>query len=116
MKTKTVEGYYHFHINNKEIEIEVINYKEANEKLGFPAYNAECAIYDLMSGETFIENVKDGLLTDYDGNLADIFIDNHESNLGLYSGNLQQGRFCLGINDFLDLCKKYKVEVNWANK
>ena len=65
-------------------------------------------IADLMDGIEFLEDVLDGSFMDYDGTLAEIFVDGYKSNLGLAAGGIEQGKFLV--------CEEYKVEVNWANK
>lgn len=57
-----------------------------------------------------------GCFIDYDGTLADVFVDGCVSNLGLCHRGIRQGSF-LATKDFWEnLMKTSKVEVNWANK
>lgn len=73
-------------------------------------------IYDLMSGKDFLEAVLGGCIIDYDGSVADIFVDGFKSNLGLCTNNLTSGEFLVDEQTFRDICNAHKVEVNWANK
>lgn len=73
-------------------------------------------IADLMDGIEFLEDVLDGSFIDYDGTLAEIFVDGYKSNLGLAAGGIEQGKFLVDENVFRMICEEYKVEVNWANK
>lgn len=73
-------------------------------------------IYDLMSGKDFLEAVLGGCFTDYDGSIADIFVDGFKSNLGLCANSLTSGTFLVDEQTFRDICNTHKVEVNWANK
>ncbi len=75
------------------------------------------SIYDLMSGQEFFEAVKNGYLTNYDGSVAQVFVDGYLSNLGLYTEEgFQCGDFTVDEELWLQICDNYKVEVNWANK
>lgn len=74
------------------------------------------SIYDLMSGEEFYESVDDGCFIDYDGSIVNVFINGYDSNLGLYHKGICQGDFIVDGDTWLDICKKFKVKVNWANK
>ena len=73
-------------------------------------------IYDLFDGEDFLQKVEDNCLTDYDGHIADVFIDGYKSNLGLSTNNLNQGELLINAELWKELCKDFKIEVNWANK
>lgn len=73
-------------------------------------------VYDLVKGEDFVKMVDSGCITDDDGRLVNIFVDGFDSNLGLYDKNFSQGDFLLTKKMFLNICKKYEVLVNWANK
>ena len=75
------------------------------------------SIYDLMSGEEFLEAVQSGYFTNYDGHVSTIFVDGYISNLGLYT---ESGFECDGFQVdeelWLQICDNYKVEVNWVNR
>ena len=73
-------------------------------------------IYFLMSGEEFFNSVDSGIIIDYDGSLAEVFVDGFISNLGLCHKGLKQGKFLVDGKTWLSICKNHKVEVNWANK
>lgn len=81
-------------------------------------YNTEFThrIYHLLSGEEFLNYVKEGYFIDSDGCIGDVFVNGYVSNLGLFTDNLSGGPFLVDENMWLDICKKYKVEVNWINK
>ena len=75
------------------------------------------SIYDLYSGKEFLELVKSGCITNYDGTVADVFVDDYKSNLGLYTEEgFECGGFQVDEELWLHICDNYKVEVNWANK
>lgn len=76
----------------------------------------EKLIYDLISGKEFIEMIDDHFITDYDGSLSEIFLDGYVSNLGIAHEDFEQGKFLMDKEMFLEVCDKFKVEVNWANK
>ena len=59
-------------------------------------------IADLMDGIEFLEDVLDGSFMDYDGTLAEIFVDGYKSNLGLAAGGIEQGKFLV---DELKICQ-----------
>lgn len=74
-------------------------------------------IYDLFSGEEFLKMVQDHSIINYDGTVADVFVDGYKSNLGLYTDNgFECGGFQVDDELWLQICDNYKVEVNWANK
>lgn len=74
-------------------------------------------VYDLYSGEQFLDLVKCGGIRNYDGNVADVFVDGYKSNLGLYTEEgFECGGFQVDEELWLHICDNYKVEVNWANK
>ena len=73
-------------------------------------------IYDLIDGKKFLEYVQEGYFIDYDGIIADIFVDGYISNLGLSTDNLTKGKFLVTSEVWEDICDEFKVEVNWANK
>jgi len=72
--------------------------------------------YDIMSGIDFLESVLSGCITDYDGCIAQIFVDGYKSNLGLFTDNLIDGDFLVDEFTFRELCNEHDVKVNWANK
>ena len=112
MDKYNIKGYMKFVYSKEDgIIIKTRDYKEEWEK-----FFADKTIYDLMSGEEFVEHVDSGCIIDDDGSLANIFIDGYDSNLGLYHKGLSDGNFLVDKNTFLDICKNHKVEVNWANK
>jgi hypothetical protein len=108
----TAKGQMWFSYKDKNIETCVQDFdsfeKDMNEK-HYP-------IYDLMSGEDFYRCVDGGGFIDYDGSLAEVFVDGYSSNLGLRHRGLNQGKFMVDGKTWLKICKAYKVEVNWANK
>lgn len=74
-------------------------------------------IYDLFSGEEFLKMVQDHSITNYDGTVADVFVDGYKSNLGIYTyDGFECGGFQVDEELWLQICDNYKVEVNWANK
>lgn len=74
-------------------------------------------IYDLYSGEEFLESVKHGMFTNYDGHISCVLVDGYKSNLGLYTEEgFEDGAFKVDEELWLHICDNYKVEVNWANR
>jgi hypothetical protein len=112
---KTIKGRVWFYLNDGYIENCIKDYTE-EEKEFTGMYPTKYDIYDLFSGDEFASCVEDGGFIDYDGSISDIFVNDYVSNLGIWDYGIHQGKFCLGLNDFRELCKEYKIEVNWANK
>ena len=73
-------------------------------------------IYDLIDGKEFLNDVKSGCIMDYDGSIAQVFVDGYTANLGLATDNLTSGGFLVDEEVWLEICDTYHVEVNWANK
>ena len=72
--------------------------------------------YDYMDGKEFLDYVRSGGITDYDGTLGEIVVDGYISNLGLAEKGLMQGEFLVSGNVFEEICEDHEVKVNWANK
>jgi hypothetical protein len=115
MAKKITKGKVYFYLKNGYIEGDVHEYTE-EEKEWTGLYPTEFEIYDLMDGLEFADCVEGGGFIDNDGSIAEIFVNDFLSNLGIWDEGMHQGKFCLGLYDFRRLCKEYKVEVNWANK
>lgn len=73
-------------------------------------------IYDLMDGIEFYTHVNNGGFIDYDGTLANVFVDGYLSNLGLLLRGISQGKFKVDGETWLEICEEHEVKVNWANK
>lgn len=74
-------------------------------------------IYDLIDGKEFLECVKCGGFTNYDGHIAQVFVDNFVSNIGLLHDNFIGGNeFYLDEKTWLNVCNEYNILVNWVNK
>ncbi len=73
-------------------------------------------IYHLFDGKKFIRNIENGCISNYDGSIANIFVDGYESNLGIFYKGFLDGDFLVDKETFLSLCKEHKIEVNWTNK
>lgn len=112
MKKYTTKGGMIFIYSDEDgLIIKTRDYKEDWEK-----FFADKTIYSLMSGEEFIKDIDSGCIIDDDGSIADIFVDGYISNLGIHHKGFTGGNFLVDKETFLDICKHYKVEVNWANK
>ena len=75
------------------------------------------SIYDLIPGHEFLKMTQDMSIINYDGSVANVFVDGYISNLGLYTENgFEIGGFQVDEELWLQICDNYKVEVNWANK
>lgn len=74
--------------------------------------------YDLMTGESFLDEIRSGCIIDEDGSLANIIVDGYISDIGLVSKNrhFMQGDFLCEEDMFKELCDEHTVLVNWANK
>lgn len=72
--------------------------------------------YDVMTGKEFYNDVDCGGFIDYDGCIAQIWVDGYISNLGLYHRGICQGAFKVSGKDWLKICEEHEVYVNWANK
>lgn len=70
----------------------------------------------LMSGKEFYENVDSGLITNNDGLLGGVYINNLQSNLGLVHNDFYEGSFMVDGEMWLNICEEYDVEVEWCNK
>lgn len=73
-------------------------------------------LYDMFDGKEFLEKVREGYITDYDGVVANVFLDGYVSNLGLATDNLVSSGFLVSEDIWLEICDTYDVKVNWANK
>ena len=70
----------------------------------------------LIDGIDFLANVKHKDIMNYDGFIANVFVDGYKSNLGLYTDTFSDGQFLVNEKLFAKICEKYKVEIDWANK
>lgn len=77
---------------------------------------------DLIEGKEFSKMVKDKSFMDYDGWIDAIYIDEHETNLGISSESLTSGKHFLVTLDLFDIicegCEEegQRVLVDWVNK
>lgn len=106
------KGVINFAFDGSNVIMEQRDFTTAEKGLGWD----EFPIYDLMSGEEFLSAVDAGFFIDYDGTLAEVFVDGCLSNLGLRHEGIRQGRFLATKEFWEDLMKTNKIEVNWANK
>lgn len=72
--------------------------------------------YDFIDGLEFLKCVKDGSFINSDGSISCILVDGHVSNLGITCEGFMKGSFLVDEHVFRDVCSRYKVIVNWANK
>ena len=73
-------------------------------------------IYNLISGPDFLHEIRNHLIIDNDGSIADVFVDGFRSNLGICETGFQQGEFLVTGTAFETLCKNHEITINWANK
>lgn len=73
-------------------------------------------IYHLISGPEFLHMIRNHLIIDNDGSIADVFVDGFRSNLGICEAGFQQGEFLVTGTAFETLCEKHEITINWANK
>lgn len=112
MDTKfKAKGEMIFLYTNKELCIKTREFEKDWEK-----FFGEKNIYHLMDGKEFLEAVENGCFIDYDGSIANIFVNGYDSNLGLHYKGISQGGFLVDKETFLEICNDYDVKVNWANK
>lgn len=111
MKKYKTKGEMIFVYEGKNLESYTRDYKEEYEM-----FMADKNIYTLFDGKEFILQIESGCIMNYDGSIANIFVDEYDSNLGLFCNNFVDGHFLVNKKVFLDLCENYKIEVNWANK
>lgn len=111
-KKYKAKGVINFTFNGSNVIMEQRDFIVAEKDLGWD----EFPIYDLMSGEEFLNDVDAGFFIDYDGTLAEVFVDGCLSNLGLNHQGIRQGRFLATKEFWESLMKTNKIEVNWANK
>jgi hypothetical protein len=73
---------------------------------------------DIISGLQFLEAVLSGSIMNYDGWISKIYVDRHESNLGLLIANkgFIDGKFLVDEYTFREICAEHTVEVDWVNK
>lgn len=106
------KGVINFVFNGCDVIMQERDFTIAEKDLGWD----EFPIYDLMSGEEFLYDVDNGFFIDYDGFLAEVFVDGYLSNLGLQHRGIRQGQFLATKEFWENLMKTNKIEVNWANK
>ncbi len=106
LKRITFERPYYLSIHNKDENFVDWLYERFFEK----------NIYSTFTGQEFGEMVDTGYIIDYDGTLADVFVDGFVSNLGLFHNGFKQGKFLVTYDVWKKICDKHEVVVNWANK
>lgn len=112
MEKYKAKGVINFVFNGCDVIMQERDFTIAEKDLGWD----EFPIYDLMSGEEFLNDVDAGFFIDYDGTLAEVFVDGYFSNLGLQHRGIRQGGFLATKEFWENLMKTNKIEVNWANK
>ena len=112
MEKYKAKGVINFVFDGSNVIMEQRDFTVAEKNLGWD----EFPIYDLMSGEEFLNDVDAGFFIDYDGTLAEVFVDGCISNLGLKHQDIRQGQFLATKEFWKSLMKTNKIEVNWANK
>lgn len=75
---------------------------------------------DKYSGREFLQLVKDGVITNEDGSVVLITLDDYETNLGLYYPNgtddsFVAGKFLMTPKFWKELLMDHDVQVYWAN-
>lgn len=112
MSKYTAKGFINFVYDEEGLNSYIREFSDA--ELEFDCDKFE--IYSLMTGEEFLKDVDTGGYIDYDGTLADVFVDGYKSNLGLFHEGIHQGNFLVSEKIWKMLCEENKIEVNWANK
>lgn len=70
----------------------------------------------LISGINFLSDVDEHGIIDEDGSLVNVLVDGYVSNLGLSHEYFSQGQFLVTADIWKELCGKYNIQVEWANK
>lgn len=83
---------------------------------GEPPISVRHEVYDLIPGDQFARDVEAGAIISYDGSIANVFVDGHDSNLGLHTEDFSDGGFLVDIGSFKKLCEAHEIVVNWANR
>ena len=112
MEKYKAKGVINFVFNGYDVIMQERDFTIAEKDLGWD----EFPIYTLISGENFLHDVDNGFFIDYDGSLAEVFVDGYISNLGLWHEGVRQGRFLTTKEFWERLMETSKIEVNWANK
>lgn len=112
MEKYKAKGVIDFVFDDFDVVIKEREFNLYEKDLGWDEFD----IYDLMTGEEFLEAVDAGCFIDYDGTLADVFVDGCVSNLGLCHKGIHQGAFLATKEFWESLMETNKIEVNWANK
>ena len=123
-KDYVTNGYITFFVNkDHQIDHHIVTKKEILND--YPAIIRQTvsdhlfthSISHMFSGLEFLDHVKQHCITDDDGNIQHIFVDEMESNLGLYyPSSFEQGSFLVCVEQFEEICKHHNVKVDWANK
>ena len=74
------------------------------------------SIYDMMNIKDFIDCIECGGITNYDGSIANVFVDGYKSNLGLCMNGFIDGSFLVSKTIMKELASSHEITVNWANK
>lgn len=72
--------------------------------------------YDFIEGKEFLNSVRTGCFSDFDGFISEIIVNGYVSNLGLAEEGVMSGKFLIGGALFEELCNEFDIVVNWANK
>lgn len=114
-KTIDIKGKMYFVLTDKGLDILVYEAKkEYNEN-----NTLDVGYTEEINGEEFLECVLCHGFIDYDGFIAQVTVDDYESNLGLAAvddADLIQGKFLVTPEVWRDICKAHKVVVYWANR
>lgn len=97
--------------SEEKYEIDIIDYDEGRQEM-----SEYSVIGDLTNGYSFLYEVEDGGIIDYDGCLGKVYVCGYESNLGLSCNGLHQGYFQVDSETWERLCEKYNIMVEWCNK
>lgn len=120
------KGFLTFYLTQEGLTIRTINRDDYISSM-FPNMSMEeyesitdfkfnKTIYSMFDGQEFVDMIKKGCITSYDGFISEIYVDGYLSNLGIISDTFEDGEFLVSIEMFEELCQDYEVLVNWANK
>lgn len=118
--TRVAKGFMHFRFSKDGLQVSTRSMQDicsnSIESTEHIVAKLTKHVYTMMSGEEFLQSVKDTSITNYDGHVAQVFVDGYISNLGLSCDNFESGGFLVDEGMWKHLCIDFHIEVNWANK
>lgn len=95
----------------------VFVHSDGGPSVGFFPCDARVAtIHNLISGQDFVKEIKEGSINPYSGTIADIMVDGYRSNLMVYAyraGYDYVDPLYVSVTEFEKMCNEYEILVNW---